>query len=136
LNDGSAVLKDGYQEIRMTVESSGFVPNKFVLKKGVPVHWIINGKQLTSCNRAIQVPAYNLKFDVKQGEQTINFTPDAAGTIRWSCWMGMIPGTFVVVDNIDLNNTAAVQTQLNSVPTPTGGTCGGGSGGGGCGCGG
>jgi sulfite exporter TauE/SafE/copper chaperone CopZ len=135
--DGSAVLKDDYQEIRMTVDSRGFTPNKFVLKKGVPVHWIIDGKQLTNCNRAIQVPAYGLKFDVKQGEQTIEFTPAEVGTIRWSCWMGMIQGTFIVEDNIDLNNTAAVQQELNSVATTTGGGCGGGSGGGcGCGCGG
>jgi len=138
-NDGSAVLKDGYQEIRMTVDSRGFTPSKFVLKKGVPVHWIIDGKQLNSCNRAIQVPAYGLKFDVKQGEQTIQFTPDQAGTIRWSCWMGMIQGTFIVKDDIDLANAAAVQQELNTVPAAPAGTCGmggGGSGGGGCGCGG
>jgi sulfite exporter TauE/SafE/copper chaperone CopZ len=134
---GSAVLKDGYQEIRMTVDSRGFTPNKFVLKKGVPVHWIIDGKQLNNCNRAIQVPAYGLKFDIKQGEQTIEFTPTEVGTIRWSCWMGMIQGTFIVEDNIDLNNAAAVQQELNKVAAPatTGGGCGGGSGGGGCGCG-
>ncbi len=134
--DGSAVLKDGYQEIRMTVDSRGFTPSKFVLKKGVPVKWIIDGKQLTNCNKAIQVPAYGLKFDVKQGEQTIDFTPTETGTIRWSCWMGMIQGTFIVKDDIDLSDAAAVQKELSTVQTPTGGTCGGGSGGGGCGCGG
>ena len=48
----------------------------------------------------------------------------------------MIPGTFVVVDNIDLNNAAAVQTQLNSVPAQKAGTCNMGAGGSGCGCGG
>ena len=133
--DGAALLKDGYQEIRMTVDSRGFTPNKFVLKKGVPVHWIIDGKVLNSCNRAIQVPAYGLKFDVKQGEQTIEFTPTEVGTIRWSCWMGMIQGTFIVKDDIDLSNAAAVQKELSTVQTPTGGTCGGSSGGG-CGCGG
>ena len=138
-NNGAAVLKDGYQEIRMTVDKSGFTPNKFVLKKGVPVHWIINGKELTSCNRAIQVPAYGLQFDVKQGEQTIEFTPKDSGTIRWSCWMGMIQGTFIVQDNIDLTNTTAVQKELATAQAPAAaaGTCGmgGGGSGGGCGCG-
>jgi hypothetical protein len=131
-----AVLKDGYQEIRMTVDSRGYTPNKFILKTGVPVHWIIDGKQLTNCNRAIQVPAYGLKFDVEQGEQTIEFNPTDAGTIRWSCWMGMIQGTFIVQDDLSQANTAAVQKELNTVETPTGGTCGMGGGGGGCGCGG
>ena len=132
-SDNTAAIKDGYQEIRMDVGRSGFTPNKFVLKKGVPVKWIITGKELNGCNSGIQVPAYNLKFDVKSGEQTIEFTPTEAGTIRWSCWMGMIPGTFIVKDDIDLSNSAAVKKELDSVPTPKGGSCGGS--GGGCGCG-
>ncbi|MDD4110775.1 MAG: sulfite exporter TauE/SafE family protein [Clostridia bacterium] len=95
-NSPQITLKDGFQEIRMDVTNNGFEPNKFILKKGIPVKWIINGKELNGCNNAIQVPSYNLAFDVKPGEQTIEFTPTEAGTIRWSCWMGMIPGTFIV----------------------------------------
>lgn len=86
----------GYQEIRMEVNRYGFVPNTFELKKGVPVKWIINGKELSGCNSAIQVPKLGLKFRVNYGEQTIEFTPEEAGTIRWSCWMGMIRGSFIV----------------------------------------
>ncbi|MCZ7402926.1 MAG: sulfite exporter TauE/SafE family protein [Candidatus Methanoperedens sp.] len=89
-------VNNGSQEIRMEVNRYGFVPSTFTLKKGVPVKWIINGKELTGCNSAIQVPAYGLAFDVKKGEQTIEFTPTEAGTIRWSCWMGMIQGRFIV----------------------------------------
>jgi hypothetical protein len=122
-----------YQEIRMTVDRSGFTPNKFVLKKGVPVKWIIDGKELNGCNKGIQVPAYDLKFDIKPGEQIIEFTPTESGTIRWSCWMGMIPGTFIIKDNIDLTNTAAVNKALDSAPTQTGGSCSMGANGGSCG---
>jgi len=85
-----------FQEIRMEVSRAGFVPNKFDLKKGVPVKWIINGKELTGCNNAIQVPSLGLEFDIMKGEQVIEFTPEKAGTIRWSCWMGMIRGSFIV----------------------------------------
>jgi len=84
------------QEIRMEVNRYGFIPSTFELKKGVPVKWIINGKELTGCNNAIIVPALNLEFDVKKGEQIIEFTPTQVGTIRWSCWMGMIKGSFIV----------------------------------------
>jgi sulfite exporter TauE/SafE/copper chaperone CopZ len=126
-----AVLKDGYQEIHMDVIKSGFSPNKFVLKKGVPVKWIIDGKELTGCNSGIQVPAYNLKFQIQQGTQTIEFTPTESGTIRWSCWMGMIPGTFIVQD--DISDTASAQKAAAAVAVPAGGSCGGASGGG-CGC--
>jgi uncharacterized protein len=134
--NSNVILVDGYQEIRMDVLASGWSPNKFVLKKGVPVKWIINGKEITNCNKAIQVPKLGLKFDVKPGLQTIEFTPTEAGTIPFSCWMGMIQGTFIVTDNVDVTNKEAVQTELNAVQTPTGGSCNMGSNGGSCGCGG
>ncbi len=130
-----AVLKDGYQEIYMDVTRSGYEPNTFLLKKGVPVKWIINGRELNGCNNAIQVPKYNLQFDVKKGTQTIEFTPDKSETVTFSCWMGMIRGTFIVKDNIN-SNDASVKAEVAKVAaaTPKGASCGGG--GGGCGCGG
>lgn len=85
-----------FQAIHMDVTRSGFVPNKFFLKKGVPVKWIITGSEITGCNREILVPEYNLKIEVVPGEQTVEFTPTRAGTILWSCWMGMLRGSFVV----------------------------------------
>jgi uncharacterized protein len=121
------VSQNGYQEIHMDVTADGWSPDTFVLKRGVPVKWIINGKEITSCNRAIQVPKLGLKFDVKSGEQTIEFTPTEDGTIPWSCWMGMIPGTFIVTDNVDDK-----QALITDQPAKQGGTCGGGST---CGCG-
>jgi len=131
--DALNTLNEGYQEIRMDVLASGWSPDKFVLKKGVPVRWIINGKELNGCNSAIQVPKLALYFKIKPGIQTIEFTPKEDGTIPFSCWMGMIQGTFIVKGDVDLGNKADVQKELNSVPTPKGGSCGMG---GGCGCGG
>ena len=94
------LFKDGYQEIRMDVTKNGWEPDSFILQSGVPVKWIINGKELTNCNRAIQVPELNLEFNIKEGEQVIEFIPIKTGTIRWSCWMGMIQGTFIVKENL------------------------------------
>ncbi len=142
---GSIVeIEDGYQIIRMDVTRYGWEPNKFVLKKGVPVKWIISGKEITGCNNAIQAPKLGLKFDIKKGEQVIEFTPNEEGVIPWSCWMGMIPGTFIVKDDIDLDNSEAVQQELNAIPEQKAGSCGGSCGssscgaanGGSCGCGG
>lgn len=114
--------------IILIVLASGWSPNKFVLKKGVPVRRVINGKELTGCNNAIQVPKLGLKFDVKKGEQMIEFTPDEEGVIPFSCWMGMLSGSFIVKEGIDLGDQGAVQKELNSVQIPTGGSCGAGGG--------
>ena len=137
LNSGSGaasgaspiVLKDGYQEIHMNVTRNGWEPNTFVLKTGVPVKWVINGQVITNCNRAIQVPKYGLRFNIQQGEQTIEFTPTESGIVPWSCWMGMIPGTFIVKDDINVNDAAAVQQAIASAPSAPRAS-------GGCGCGG
>jgi len=143
-SDSLASIKEGFQEIRMEVNRYGWEPDKFVLKKGVPVKWIINGKEINGCNNAIQVPKYNLNFDIKRGEQIIEFTPTEEGVVRWSCWMGMIPGTFIVKDDINLNDQNQVQEELDTIPEQPRGSCGGSCGsptcgaarGGGCGCGG
>lgn len=89
------------QTIRMEVLRSGFSPNQFTLRKGIPVKWVIDGKELTACNNAIIVPKYDLEIKLKQGEQTVEFTPVETGVVPWSCWMGMIPGTFIIVDQPD-----------------------------------
>lgn len=94
----------GYQVIRMEVNKRGFKPDTFVLTRGVPVQWIIEGKELTYCNHRIIVPSLGLEFDVVKGRQTIEFTPQQAGVIPWSCWMGMIPGSFIVQENEDANS--------------------------------
>jgi sulfite exporter TauE/SafE/copper chaperone CopZ len=86
------------QTIEMDVIASGFSPNHFVLSRGIPVKWVINGKQVTSCNHRIIVPSLNLEFDVKEGRQTIEFTPTKVGVIPWSCWMGMLHGDFEVIE--------------------------------------
>jgi sulfite exporter TauE/SafE/copper chaperone CopZ len=94
--DLARITAGGRQEIRMAVTAHGYEPARFVLKQGVPVRWLIEGRELNYCNHRIVVPALGLEFDVKPGENLIEFTPTQAGVIPWSCWMGMIHGSFVV----------------------------------------
>ena len=69
-----ALLKEGYQEIKMDVLASGWNPNKFILKKDIPVKWVIDGKEINGCNNAIQVPAYNLdKPNHKQSSKYLGY---------------------------------------------------------------
>jgi sulfite exporter TauE/SafE/copper chaperone CopZ len=102
-----------FQTIEMDVISSGYSPNHFVLSRGIPVKWIINGKQVTNCNHRIIVPSLNLEFDVKNGRQTIEFTPQKAGVIPWSCWMGMLHGDFEVIEEPPAT-PAQPQTAINA----------------------
>jgi sulfite exporter TauE/SafE len=91
---------DTEQTIHMDILKSSFSPNRFTLRKGVPVKWVINGKEMNECNKVIVIPQYKMRIELKEGSQIIEFTPPESGVVPWSCWMGMIPGTFIVVDDV------------------------------------
>lgn len=125
----NSLIKGDFQEINMEVTRRGWSPNSFVLKKGIPVRWNINVLELTGCNNEIIIREYGLDFKLEKGMNTFEFTPDSVGTVRWSCWMGMIPGSFVVTESGE-----ASTNEIQAAAPTAGGSCGGG--GGGCGCGG
>ncbi|NMM64471.1 heavy metal transport/detoxification protein [Clostridium sp. P21] len=123
-NITKAVLKDGVQIVNMTADGNGYTPNVLYVKKNIPVKWIIDGKQITSCNNAIVVPSLNIKKQLNNGENVIEFTPDDKD-INFSCWMGMITGVIRVVDNLDSVDTSKVDPSTPPASTPN--CCSGGS---------
>ena len=127
----NANIVNGIQEINMDVGASGYSPNSFVLKKGVPVKWNVNVKQLTSCNSELVLNAYSIDKNLKNGINVIEFTPDKVGTITFTCGMGMLRGSFIVTET-----GTATQSEVVAATPASGGSCSMGSGGGGCGCGG
>ncbi len=96
--DVGAHIQQGYQVIYMEVDADGWLPNHFTLRKGIPVKWIIDVKQLTACNRRIIIPSLNMSVDLQPGLQIVELTPTVSGAISWSCHMGMMPGTFIIED--------------------------------------
>lgn len=116
-NVGKATIKDGVQIINMTADRNGFTPNAFYVQKGIPVKWIIDGKELNSCNNAIIAQALKLEYKIKKGENIIEFTPENKD-INFSCWMGMIGGVIKVVDKLDSVDTSKPDSSL---PPPSSG---------------
>lgn len=91
-------LQEGYQVIYTEVESYRYVPDRYTLKRNIPVKWILNVKELSLCNQQIVVPDLKRTIDLKPGLQIVEFLPRENGTIGWSCAMGMISGSFIVKD--------------------------------------
>lgn len=114
-----ATLKDGVQVINMTADGSGYTPNAFYVQKNIPVKFIIDGKQITSCNNEIVVPSLDIRKKLKSGENIIEFTPKDED-ISFSCWMGMIRGVIKVTDNLDSVDTSKADPSL---PPAGGGNC-------------
>ena len=93
---------DAEQSIYMEVLETGYSPNRFILRKGIPVKLVIDVKELTECNRVILVPQYGLTIKLKPGMQVFEFTPTETGevVVPWSCWMGMLHGTFITPEKL------------------------------------
>ncbi|OGF24359.1 hypothetical protein A3H66_00635 [Candidatus Falkowbacteria bacterium RIFCSPLOWO2_02_FULL_45_21] len=142
LNDPNVTLENGVQVVRMKETGSGYSPNRFTIKQGIPVRWIIDAQAPYSCAASLSLPKYNIRKYLTAGENIIEFTPKETGRIPFSCSMGMYTGVFNVVDKN--GNGAAATGSLASTEqsgpraTASAGGCGGGGtgGGGGCGCGG
>lgn len=118
-NSTKAVLKDGVQVVNTTADRNGYTPNVIYVKKDIPVKWVIDGKQINSCNNAIVVPSLDIKKQLNNGENIIEFTPKDKD-INFSCWMGMIRGVIRVVDNLDSVDTSKVDP---SAPPVGGSNC-------------
>lgn len=102
-SSGLATMVDGKQLLQMTVRSVSYSPNYFKVKVGVPVKWEITSSGEPGCdsgalvaNGLIQAPLY---LNPNAGQvATTEFTPQSAGTYRFSCPMGMVRGTIEVIN--------------------------------------
>jgi plastocyanin domain-containing protein len=96
--EASVPVENGVQIARMKQSAVGFEPRAFVVKKGVPVRWIVNATEPNSCSNGISVPSLSIVQYFTPGQNIIEFTPTEVGTIRFTCPMGMFPGSFTVID--------------------------------------
>ncbi len=95
-----ARVAGAYQEVRTTVEANAYHP--FVVQVGIPVRWTVSVKaaDLNGCNSPLTVPELGIRKELVPGDNLIEFTPDHAGTIVYTCWMGMITSSIQVVGNV------------------------------------
>jgi sulfite exporter TauE/SafE/copper chaperone CopZ len=86
------------QVVSMTVAYGAFSPNRFTIKKGVPVRWEIYGVDVSGCASTLISPKLGVNQALNPGINVILFTPKSIGVIPFSCGMGMIRGSFNVVE--------------------------------------
>lgn len=98
INDPNVKIENGVQVVYMTQTSGGYKPNKFTIKKELPVKWVIDSKSSNSCASSIYLPKYNIRDSLSLGINTIEFIPKEQGEIKFSCSMGMYSGKFIVTE--------------------------------------
>jgi uncharacterized protein len=88
----------GLQEVSMVVSPYGsYEPDGFIVQAGSPVRWHIDGTHAEGCTSNLVVPSLGIERQLEAGDNVIEFTPTAPGTIAFSCGMGMVRGSFKVI---------------------------------------
>ena len=90
--------EENIQTVEIDLTYKGYEPNVLNIIKGIPVRWIINVKEMSGCTDAIVLHGYDIEKKLQYGENIIEFTPRESGEIKFSCWMNMVWGKFIVAD--------------------------------------
>ena len=138
--EGLPPIVNGKQVIKMEASASGYKPNYFKVKAGIPVKWEINDVGTSGCtNAVISQGLFQGAINLSRGQTSIKeFTPTKIGKYKFSCWMGMISGTIEVVDGKKIINSASAEivnsnSDNNVIPSGAKGCGCGGGGSGSCG---
>lgn len=115
-NVNNVEVVDGVQVVNSTLQA-GQYPN-ITVQAGIPVKWVIDAPDgsINGCNNKILISDYGIEYTFHTGENVIEFTPVNVGTVRYSCWMGMIRGNIFVMGGTG-DDIAASSAEV-SVPTP------------------
>lgn len=91
-------VKDEVQYVKTVLQPRGY--EEITVKKGIPVEWTItvDEENLNGCNNEILIPAYKIDIKLQPGDNIIYFMPEKAGTVSYSCWMGMIKSRINIVE--------------------------------------
>ncbi len=119
-----ARLDGGVQLVETTMRANRYEP--IIVQKGLPVKWTIkaDATSLNGCNNPVTIPAYGLNRRLQPGSNLIEFTPESAGNVLYTCWMGMISSTIRVVDDISKVTARDVkEAERYAATAPKGGSC-------------
>ena len=85
------------QRITIEVVNSGYRPNYFRVKKGIPVELTLSSNGTYSCALAFVFREFGInEFLRSTDSRTVTFTPTKTGKYTFSCSMGMYTGTMEV----------------------------------------
>lgn len=125
LSDSLFTGKKEFQEAKMDLTYDGYEPKVIFIKKGTPVRWTINVKQMTGCTSEIMIESLGISKNLEVGKNVIEFLiPEGEKEIKFSCGMRMVWGKFVVTDDGLAPSGVTSADMANDLPA-----------GGGCGCG-
>lgn len=125
VDNSLAPIVNGKQVLRMDALAYKYEPNEFKVRVGLPVRWEITNKGISGCSNAIIAKdLFSGEFRLNEKLNVKEFTPPAPGKYKFSCWMGMISGAIIVVDQNGALPPSGTEAEIPSGASGCG--CGGG----------
>jgi len=96
--DSSVVANEvgGAQLATIVIDGGVYSPASVTVKKGVPVELTFKAGENPGCGSTVVFKSLNVTGEVGSKPVVIKFTPKEAGTIAFTCGMGMYSGEVVV----------------------------------------
>ena len=93
----NVVVANGAQTVTMTQGPRGYEPAYTVIYAGLPTTWVITSTSQYDCSAFLRVPQLGQQINLVDGKNTVELGTLEAGTIPFTCVMGMYNGTLNVV---------------------------------------
>jgi uncharacterized protein len=117
-----ATVSGGRQTVLTEFKNGQYVP--FAVQEGLPLVWMIriSADDINGCNNELVIPEFDIRKKLEPGDNVVEFTPDKAGRISYSCWMGMIRSSITVAESLG-NPSSFADLPDGPLPFPSGGGC-------------
>lgn len=101
------IATDGTQTLVTQQDAFGYSPANVSIYAGVPTTWTIESLEDRSCAVFLVVPQLGIQVRLQKGPNTIDLPALPAGTVSYSCSMGMYGGRITVVERPTGSNGGA-----------------------------
>ncbi|MFA4845157.1 MAG: sulfite exporter TauE/SafE family protein [Patescibacteria group bacterium] len=97
--ESALTVVDGKQMIQMELGGGSYMPDVFQVVEDVPVVWNIYAPKFIGCADSLISRGLGIQARLLPGDNIVTFTPKEPGNYVFSCSMGMVRGTMIVVKN-------------------------------------
>jgi sulfite exporter TauE/SafE len=86
------------QTLHTFQDVDGYSPSNVTIYAGTPTTWTIESLNSQSCATFLRIPDLDAAVTLKKGANVLNLPAMKAGTLAYTCSMGMYGGTITIVD--------------------------------------
>ncbi|MEK6811169.1 MAG: cupredoxin domain-containing protein, partial [Nanoarchaeota archaeon] len=87
------------QIVKMYVKGSQYVFEPSSVRKGMPVRLEADVSRMPGCSKSVISSELNIRKTFNSEDNTLEFTPNKAGTFYIACSMNMYKGTLTVLES-------------------------------------